>query len=272
MCSGVRGRLVRTLCVFGTVAALFACVGCFEYSPHAVPEEARHRDVHQRSLERLLAQPAPERLRFAFVGDTQLGFNETEDCIQALNGRDDLAFVVQVGDFTHVGTAREYELTNGMFAKLKFPYFVAIGNHDTLSNGRKIFESMFGPWNFAFTWAETRFVFLDTNSVEVGFDGTVPDLAWLAEALAPSPDHRRAFVFSHADPNSNDFDPRLVPAFREILRSTGVVASLHGHAHQHLRDEHDGVQYVNADEIDAKVYYVVTERDDGGFDIEEVHF
>lgn len=252
--------------------AALACAGCLEYSPHAVPQEGRHQDVHRRSLERLLAQPAPEPVRFAVLGDTQLGFDETADAIDALNRRDDLGFVAQLGDFTHLGLAREYELTNDLFARLRIPYFVAVGVHDFQANGRRIFRSMFGPWDFAFTWAGTRFVFLDTNSAETGLDGTVPNLAWLEEQLAPAPDHERAFVFSHVDPESPDFDPRLQAGFLDLLARGGVLASFHGHGHYFRDYEHQGVYYMTADDVDGRVYYVVTLLPGGGFDVEEVSF
>jgi 3',5'-cyclic AMP phosphodiesterase CpdA len=269
---GAIDPLLALLRGLGALAAVLACAGCFEYSPHAVPDEARHRDVHRRSLERLLAEPPPERLRFALLGDTQLGYSGTHGAVEALRRRDDIAFVVQLGDFTHLGLAREYELTNGMLARLPAPYFVVVGVHDFLSNGRKIYRSMFGELNFAFTWAGTRFVFLDTNSPEVGFDGTVPDLAWLAEQLAPAADHHRAFVFSHADPESHDFDQRMAQDYFALLRDSAVVASFHGHGHAYRTYEHFGVQYLVADDIDGRVYYVVSERSDGGLDVEEVKY
>jgi 3',5'-cyclic AMP phosphodiesterase CpdA len=256
------------------LAALLAGAACFEYSPHALPDEERHRAVHGRSLARLGARPPPDRLRFAVLGDTQLGLDETADAIDALNRRDDLAFVVQLGDFTHNALAREYELTNDLFAELRVPYFVVVGNHDLIANGRDVYERMFGPPDLAFTWAEARFVLLDTNSREAGMDGSVPDVAWLADALAqdPAAPHRRAFVFSHCDPTSSDFDPALVAPFIEALRAGGVAISFHGHRHSDADYERDGVRFRVADDVDGRAWYLVAERDDGGFDVEKVGF
>ena len=113
---------------------------------------------------------------------------------------------------------------NDLFRRLPVPYFVVIGNHDHLGNGEEIYERMFGPQDFAFTWARTRFVFLDTCSIEEAYDGTVPDLATLAVNLAPSPDHERAFLFAHVKPESTDFDPRLRTG---SARSFATAASSH---------------------------------------------
>jgi 3',5'-cyclic AMP phosphodiesterase CpdA len=266
------GGQARALPRLAALVALAGGSGCLEYSPHAVPDGAEHRDVHPRNVERLLAQPAPPLLRFALVGDTQLRLDPLRDAVDALNGRDDVAFLVHLGDLTHLGLAREYELANDLLARLRMPYFVTIGNHDFLSNGTAIYRAVFGPWNFAFTWADTRFVFVDTNSLEAGFDGSVPDLPWLEAQLAPAADHRRAFIFAHVDPDERGFDERMTPAWEALLRDGGVVASFHGHRHAFRSWEREGVRYVVADDIEGRVYYLVTERPDGGFDVEGVEF
>jgi len=256
--------------VIGTAAMLVAA--CLEYSPHVLPSEERHRDVNSKSIARLMAAPPPERLRFALVGDTQTGFDEAERAVEALSRRGDLAFVVQLGDFTELGLSPEYERMNEIFRRLPVPYFVIIGNHDHLGNGEDLYESMFGPQDFAFTWARTRFVFLDTCSIEEAYDGTVPDLATLAVNLAPSPDHDRAFVFAHVEPESSDFDPRLRDGFRALLRDGGVLASFHAHEHRFESYVLEGIPYFIATHVNDREYLLVSEGDDGGFDVERVTF
>lgn len=256
--------------VIGTAAILVAA--CLEYSPHVLPSEERHRDVNRKNIARLLDEPSPGPLRFAVLGDTQTAFDDTERAVDALSRRGDVAFVVQIGDFTELGLTPEYEVMNDLFRRLPVPYLVVIGNHDHLGNGEDLYERMFGPQDFAFTWARTRFVFLDTCSREEEFDGTVPDLATLAVNLAPSPDHDRAFVFSHVKPESTDFDPSMRDGFRALLRDGGVLASFHGHEHRYESYVQDGVPYFIAAHANDREYLLVSERDDGGFDVERVTF
>ncbi len=256
-------------------AALAACVlslGCLEYSPHALPTDSSERDLNAKAIERLIAAPPAGPLRIAVVGDTQRYFDDTHDLVAAINARDDVQLVVQVGDFAHVGILLEYRLTKDLFDRLRVPYLVVAGYHDLLGNGGAIYRAMFGPTNFAFTLGRVRLVFFDSNSSMHDFDGTVPDLAWLNAALAPSPDHERALAFSHVPAGAPDFDGALTAPLLALLGASRVELSLHSHAHEHQAYEHGGVRVVVVDSVDHRSYVLVTQRHDGGFDFERVAF
>ncbi|ABS26565.1 metallophosphoesterase [Anaeromyxobacter sp. Fw109-5] len=254
------------------VAVLVAGAACLQYSPHEVRLDSHERDLHERALATLRAAPPVQPLRFAVVGDTQMQFEDAEDAVRALKARDDLAFVVQVGDFTHWGLADEFRIMNRIFRELPVPYFVVVGIHDLLGTGRLVYEEMFGPLNFAFTHGGVRFALLDSNSREYDFDGTVPDLAWLAEQLAPSPEHDRAVVISHAPPDNPDFDPDLRADYFRVLREGGATLSLHGHSHVYQAARDGGVEVVTADDVAGRSYLVVTAAEGGGFVHERVGF
>jgi 3',5'-cyclic AMP phosphodiesterase CpdA len=254
--------------------ALLVAAGCLEYSPHAVDLDGSERDLHSKALARLAAAPAPAVVRFAVVGDTQLAFDEAEEAVDHLNGRADLAFVVQAGDFTNFGLLPEYRLMNHIFERLRVPYFVVIGIHEYLGNGEDIYDRMFGPTDFSFTFAGTRFVLFDSNSREFAFDGSVPDLGWLAAQLPPGGDgtYDRAVLFSHVAPGHGDFDPRLEEPYVALLRSQPSVISFHAHEHRFRFDDATGTPIYLADSVNHRSYLVATLLPDGAIGVERISF
>jgi predicted phosphodiesterase len=263
----------RALTLTLALAATALITGCLEYSPHALPTDPSEQDLNAKALARLQAEPPPGRLCFAVVGDTQRSFDASEDAVESILLRDDVQFVFQVGDFTNVGLLLEFRLMNDIFSRLHVPYVVVVGNHDHFSNGDAIYQAMFGPKNFTFTRGRVRFVVFDSNSVSHDFDGTVPDIDWVAGALAPSPDHDVAITVAHMAPGGGPlFDDRLTAPLRALLASAGVPLSLHGHAHRFIDEVHQGVRYVTADSSIHRSYVVVTQQPDGRFDIEQVGY
>ena len=160
--------------------------GLLRVQPPRAVLEASERDLHGKALDRLQAAPPPAVVRFAVVGDTQLAFDEAADAVEHLNAREDLAFVVQMGDFTHVGIApRVPPHERGVRPA---PRALLRRGRDPRPRGKRRRISTpgcSGQPHLAFTFGRTRFVLFDSNSREVGFDGSVPNLAWLSAQLAP---------------------------------------------------------------------------------------
>jgi 3',5'-cyclic AMP phosphodiesterase CpdA len=248
-----------------------ACA-CFEYSPHAFDLDPSERGLHASAVDGLVSTAPPEPLRFALVGDTQHSFDDAADVVDRLNARSDLAFVVQLGDFTHLGLAPEFRLMNDVFARLRVPYLVVIGNHDYLGVGEDIYAEMFGPPNVAFTLGRTRFVLFDSNSREFGFDGNTPDLAWLAAQLAPDGSFDGAVLMSHCAPFSGDFDASLVERYDALLRVPPSLVSFHAHEHRFIFEEREGTPLYVADAVEGRSYLLATALPGGGFEVERVFF
>jgi 3',5'-cyclic AMP phosphodiesterase CpdA len=251
--------------------SLVAAAACFEYSPHAIVLDGSERDLHEKALARLGATRPPETVRFAVVGDTQVAFDEAAEAVADLNRRDDIDFVVQIGDFTHFGLLDEFKRMNEIFAALRVPYLVVIGNHDHLGNGEEIHERMFGPSHLAFTFGRTLFVLFDSNSREFGYDGTIPDVGWLEQRLAPGA-HDAAVLLSHVPPGTIDFDRKLVERYDALLREHRPLISFHGHEHRPRFEEREGTPLYVADSVDHRSYLVAEVDPAGEFYVERVFF
>ena len=89
---------------------------------------------------------------------------------------------------------------------------------------------MFGPENFSFKYSDHKFIVLNSNSKEVGYNGTLPDTTWLQKELSVTPSQEKIFVLAHLAPFSGDFDRSLEQPYVRILKNNGnVIYSIHGH-------------------------------------------
>lgn len=236
--------------------------GCnwFEYSPMAADVPLEH--YNQQALARL-APPATDTTRFVLTGDTQRFFDEAEDFVKSVNQQRGVQFVVHAGDITDFGIAWEYQQMHHVLSKLHVPYLAVIGNHDLLANGPTIYQRLYGPLNFSFVYGGHKFIFLDTNGREYGFQRPVPDLNWLREELREdSAAFTDALVVAHVPPFNSDFDPRFAAEYPAVLAASGRVRlSMHGHQHSTLHygpHNNDGVQYLLPGSVEERTYVVVT--------------
>lgn len=261
--------------VIAAPLCLTLLVGCgfFPFSPYEARLDEDQRDLHAKNLARLFAKEPALPLKIVLIGDTQVWHTETRDAVARINEIEGLDFAIQMGDLTEFGMAKEFRWVQGHLAKLDVPYFVVVGNHDLLANGRALYELMFGRTDFFFDRAGVRFVFLDSNSREYGFDGTIPNIHFLRSALDAPGAHERAVVIAHVPPWNPDFDSDLEEAYTRSLSERGVDISAHGHTHRSedsfIYD--DGVRYVVPPAMESRVF-VVIEFGEDEIVVEEVAF
>ena len=209
---------------------LISCEKTFTYNPNEIRIEEKDKNQNTKNLERLQSKGQKDSFCFVVISDTQRFYDEMDDFVEKVNSYPDISFVVLNGDITDFGLRSEYLWISQRLQKLTFPFLAVIGNHDMLGNGRELYKQMFGPENFGFSYSGYKFIVLNSNSKEVGYNGSVPDTTWLHQELSATSPQQKIFVFAHVSPMSSDFDPSLETPYSTILANNGkVIYSIHGH-------------------------------------------
>ena len=217
-----------------------SCEELFEYHPNQIRLEEHERNLTAKNLERLQKQQPGDTLRILVMGDTQRFYDEAQDFVKKANSYPNIDFVIHQGDISDFGMTQEHRWVHDILKNLKWPYLTVVGNHDLLANGSKVYQQMYGPLNYSFTYGHTKFVFVDTNGREYGFNGKVPDIGWMTKELyqREDEDFAQAIVVSHVPPHDGDFDRNLEEAFHHALKSSRKVKlNLFGHIHNWQTDK-----------------------------------
>lgn len=243
-----------------------SCKGLFQYHPQEIRLEEAYRNINAKQIARISALPRKDSLKFILIGDTQRFYDEIEDFVAHINAREDIDFAVLAGDVADFGTAAEMKWVHDRLSRMKIPYVTVIGNHDMLGNGRTAFTQIYGPENYTFSFNGTKFICLNTNSNEVGFNGSVPDMHWFHNALSDLDKYEHAFIVAHMPPYDGAFDSTKEASFTQAVRASGKVrASLHGHQHRYSSGEYynDGIPYVVVGSFNKRNYAVITTKPEG---------
>jgi Icc protein len=255
---------------------LFISCNSDEYSPNQVFGSNTPKAVNATQLALLPAKTAGSSFKFVVSGDTQRSYAESKRFVDHLNARNDIDFVLLNGDISDFGLVAEFEGINKIYGRLDIPFISVIGNHDLVANGRAVYERMFGPLNFTFTYAGVKFVCHDTNGREYNFDGSTPNLTWLKSNLTLGAGINNLIAISHVPPIDADFDPGLATPYQTLFNQTpGLLASIHSHRHDELKIYHQngstGVPFIVTNAIVNRAY-TTFEIKNGQITAQEINF
>jgi len=249
---------VYVTCLF----LLFTSCDKFQYD---VYETNRHKkDVTvttSYNIDRLLHLPWKGTLKLVFMGDTQRFYDDVEDLVETVNAMPEVDAVFITGDIGDFGAEFEYELINKQLKLLKVPFITAIGNHDCLANGTELYEDIYGPLNYSFTWNGIRFIMHNTNSREFNFNGHVPDLDWMQQQLTDEQNFESCIFVSHVPPYHEDFDSSLENAYTSIIRNAkNTIFSANGHRHDFELSQPyaDSIWYLNTSSPSNRIFSLVS--------------
>lgn len=237
-----------------------------DLSPHQVLIKNKYQNLNQQNaaIIKQLKTSTTDTLRFLLLSDTQRFYDETKDFVKAVNDRTKLPgkkihFALHGGDISDFGLTEEFVWIHEILKDLTIPYLTVIGNHDCVANGKKIYNEMYGPFDYTVQVGRNRFVFLNTNYLEFGSDA--PDLNFLENALQDSPNYDNAFILSHVSPFDEDRNPEKESRYKQIVKDNPKVRlSIHGHKHTYNFNQpyKDGKDYLIIGSVEKRAYVVVT--------------
>jgi 3',5'-cyclic-AMP phosphodiesterase len=236
---------------------LILLVSCkFNLSPYSGMTPQQNINGKNLQLIKSMESTTATTYKIAVLSDTHSYYTELNKAISLINRTGPYAFVFIAGDITNLGLLDEFNESRRWFNQLKFPYLVAVGNHDLLANGRKIFRNMFGSSDFDFTFHNTHFIFINNNNWESG--GRAPDLIALAEILNASVSPYKVIV-GHIPPFDTDrFSEQELTDWESTLSSFGVDLFIHGHNHNPGVTNFGTVKAVTVGSPSKKVFLEIT--------------
>lgn len=180
--------------------------------------------------------------------------------------------MIHVGDSTNLGLLQEFEWTQRALSRLRVPALVAIGNHDALSSGKAVYSQLYGPFDFAFVYKSTKFVVLNSNSLE--FPGSAPNRAWLDAQLSDLEGANSALLVTHQDPRAPAETPGTNGAafYDAMLRDHAVSLVVHGHLDDFELDTWLGVPVLQCSTFRRTSLYTVVTVKDGLLSFEVCRF
>lgn len=252
----------------------FSCDGIFQFNPNQIVLKESQRNLTGKNIEKIVKIPVKDTLRFIFMGDSQRWYDETTHFVESANEQRDIDFVLHGGDISDFGITKELKWINDIMKDLKYPYLTVIGNHDIVANGSDAYVRMFGPLDYTFNYGDYKFIFINTNSLEYGLDGSTPNIPWLKSQLADNPDGKQTIVIGHVPPFDADFDRNLEKEYAETLAADpNLKFTLYGHQHAFKEGEYydDGVHYYQTTSMGDRGYLIITCWKDGQ-KVERVQF
>ncbi len=241
--------------MFSLLIIVSLLLGCnddlFQYSVHTIKSSSYSNQYNTLNLIQVQNTPPsdPDDFTVALIADSHDYFDVLKKAVNSINANPSINFVIHLGDFAHNGMLFQYEKTMEILLKLQKPFLVVMGNHDCLSNGREIFNSVLGPSDFSFVYGHSYFIVLNDNDWETSTIDA-DEFSTLVKAEKDNPEVRHSFAFSHIPLYSdNRFPSELQDKIMDMLYENNFNMTIHGHTHTYtwIEDENEVTTLVLGD-------------------------
>lgn len=270
-----RMNILSKLAIPALCCMLFGGCDLIDYHPYDVRIDGE-TGINDKNIARIetLCQ-GKDTLRFAFMGDSQRWYDETQDFVTDVNRRDDIDFVIHGGDLSDFGVTDEFLWQRDILNRLKMPYVALIGNHDCLGTGEETFRAVFGNPNFAFIAGRVKFVCLNTNAIEYDYSRPIPDFDFMENEMTERADEfDRTVIAMHIRPYCGEFNNNVARVFQRYVNLyPDIQFCLAAHEHRLAEEDlfDDGIMYYLSDCMKHRNYYIFTLTPDG-YEREAVYF
>lgn len=256
-------KFIKSIFVFVLLSfVLSGCSDIFDTHPYDVKATGKTY-INVKNIDHIEKECFnKDTLKIAFISDTHLWLRETDDMVNNINNRNDIDFIVHLGDLSDTGTLKEFNWTRDILEKLIRPYVAMIGNHDFLGTGDEIYKIFWGEFDFSFIAGRIKFVCLNTNAIEYDYLAAVPNFDFMeVQRSSDSVLFDRTIICMHARPYSEQFNNNAAKAFEYYVRSfPNLMFCVNGHNHALQADDlyRDGVMYYGVDCAENRNYMIFT--------------
>ena len=152
-----------------------------------------------------------QEYKFAWISDIHTGYPTAEadldSVVGLINSFDEIEFVIASGDIAEKGKVSELEKAKSILDKLKMPYHIIPGNHDTKwsETGTVGFSDVFGDDKFSFIKNNTLFLGVNSGIPMRGGGGHFKpeDLKWIKSNIERKDIYDEIFITVHHPPDSS---------------------------------------------------------------------
>ncbi len=184
--------------------------------------------------------------KYAWITDVHIGSPNSEtdldSVVSLINYYSDLKFTIVSGDITEKGKDLEMQTLKNFLDKLKKPYYIVPGNHDTKwsDSGTLKFKEFWKDDKFYFEFDNSAFIGLNTGILMRGGGGhfTPEDIIWLEKKIKSIPVNKEIYFVIH-HPLNNEIDNWY--KVNNILCNYNVKLILCGHEHAAKSMDFNGI-------------------------------
>lgn len=194
-------------------------------------------DWNARNLQRIQLTDT-NNYCFAVFGDNKNSHVPFERLLDAVDGDQEIAFALDLGDTVYDGEREKFRYFLGQVRRhLHKPLLTAMGNHETEDQGRGLYAEIFGPFYYTFRLGQTAFIVLD-DANEQRVD--LWQRSWLEQTLRQArSDNCLILVFAHVplhDPRGGIYnhclaDQESADDLQQLFNRYGVAHLFCSHIH-----------------------------------------